>query len=145
MARQFFYVCAGMFLLVLSYQLGAATATAQLGPLLEGASIQAVQDNTFPRASGCVNRIWRWMGESGGTPIEYPFPVPGTSRIVATDPNGLVLLENGDWYKGVSGGWALIGNLAGGGPTHSLHESWGQLKSRYAPNRGTVSKGTDTK
>jgi hypothetical protein len=29
MARKFFYVCAGMFLLALSYHLGASTATAQ--------------------------------------------------------------------------------------------------------------------
>ena len=29
MARKFFYVCAGMFLLALSYHFGASTATAQ--------------------------------------------------------------------------------------------------------------------
>ena len=148
MARKFFYVCAGMLMLALSYHLGASTSSAQGGAVIEGGSIQTVQDNTFPRATACVNRIWRWMGESGGAPIEYPFPVPGTSRIVATDPNGLVLLENGDWYKGSSGGWTLIGNLAGGGPTQALRESWGQVKSRYrttptATPGMTVTPGAD--
>jgi hypothetical protein len=35
-ARKFFYVCAGLFLLALTYHLGASTATAQAGSPISG-------------------------------------------------------------------------------------------------------------
>ena len=68
------------------------------GAVVEGASIEAIELSSFPRATGCVNRRFYWMDESGPRP-SYPVPVPGTQRIVATDPYGTVLLENGDWLK----------------------------------------------
>ena len=37
MARKFFYVCAGMLMLALSYHFGASTATAQQGTSVVGA------------------------------------------------------------------------------------------------------------
>lgn len=39
MAKKFFYVCAGIFLLVGAYALGARSAGAQLGGEVEGASV----------------------------------------------------------------------------------------------------------
>jgi hypothetical protein len=55
---------------------------------------------------------------------------------------------NGDTYEMIpSNGtlaWTHVSNVFGG-PTPAQHESWGQLKSRYAPNGGTVSKGADTR
>lgn len=38
MAKKFFYVCAGVFLLALSYHLGARNATAQTGSMVSGFS-----------------------------------------------------------------------------------------------------------
>jgi len=133
MAKKFFYVCAGLLMLALSYHLGANTATAQGGTVIEGASLQFVAGAPEGnRASACVNRIWRWMGP-GGVPREFPVPVPGSSRIVATDPWQNVLLENGDWFQYSGGAWAYMGNLAGGSPTPAMRETWGQVKARYAP------------
>ena len=40
MAKKFFYVCAGIFLLALSYHFGASTAHAQYGASIVGATIQ---------------------------------------------------------------------------------------------------------
>jgi hypothetical protein len=47
MARKFFYVCAGMFLLALSYHFGAATAIAQ-GP---GNPVVAAGEMTFSNST----------------------------------------------------------------------------------------------
>jgi hypothetical protein len=100
MARKFFYICAGMLMLALSYHFGASTATAQAP----------------------------------------------SNPVVAVQGDGTVYTANGDAYGRVNTStWALVGNVFGGGPTPALHESWGQLKSRYAPNGGTVSKGADTR
>jgi len=129
-AKGFFFVCAGVFLLALSYHLAASSASAQIGALVQGASIQSIAPYTFPRATACVNRVWRWMGESGGLHTGS-VPVPGAAPIVATDPYGTVILENGDWLKFDGSSWVLIGNLVGGGPIPAKQESWGQLKARY--------------
>jgi len=57
-------------------------------------------------------------------------PVPGTLAIVATDPYGTVLLENGDWLKFDGSSWVPIGNLVGA-PTPMQKVTWGAVKSRY--------------
>ena len=73
---------------------------------------------------------------------------PG-NPVVATFAPYSVVTANGDVYYSSSGTalgpWVHGSNVFSGGPTPALHESWGQLKSRYAPNGGTVSKGADTK
>src|SRR5207247_4632791 len=104
------------------------TAQAQVGATIEGASIESTQLNTFPRATCCVNRLYRWLGENGALHDEYPVPVPGIERIVATDPYGTVLLENGDWLKFDGSAWVPVGNLVGA-PTTAQRESFGALKS----------------
>ena len=129
MAKRFFYVCAGILCLAFSLQLAHIAAQAQSGVTVEGACIQSIQDNTFPRATGCVGRLFYWMGENGAThPV--PVPVPGTRRIVATDPYQTVMLENGDWLKFDGNSWVLIGNLVGA-PTATRAETWGGVKARY--------------
>jgi len=129
MARRFFFICAGLLCLAIAFQFGAVSGHAQTGVAVEGASIESVQDNTFPRATGCVSRFFYWIGDNGAT-HQLPVPVPGRERIVATDPYETVLLENGDWLKFDGMAWVLIGNLTGGATaTHS--ETWGRLKARY--------------
>jgi len=132
MARKFFYVCAGLFLLTLAYHLGATSAQAQF--VVDGASVGG---DGIPSAA--VGRTL-YVGVSG-TPV--PVPIPGTSRVIATsDANqGFVLLENGDVFnwQGENNGWVPFRNLFGGA-TPALHESWGSLKSRYAPKSGPTSQ-----
>ena len=126
MARKFFYVCAGIFLLALAYHLGAQSARAQ-GQVLEGPSASAF--------TASINRVL-WYVTSDGTHPVTP-PIPGTSPVVATDggPNtGQVVLANGDCYWKPANGtdWVLYGNLlAGSGPTPAKQGSWGQLKAKY--------------
>ncbi len=129
LARRFFYVCAGLLCLALAFHFGQVAALAQVGATIEGASIESTQSPTFPRATACVNRFWTWMGENG---ILNPtsVPVPGSLRILATDPYGTVVLENGDWLRFDGASWVLIGNLVGGA-TGTQSGTLGQLKAPY--------------
>jgi len=94
MPRKFFYLCAGMFLLALSYHFGASTATAQAS----GSPVVAVTNFAQPAEAHCF----------------------------------LAVTAIGDAYVTTNSGgtWVFSGNVFSG-PTPALHESWGQLKSRY--------------
>lgn len=138
MARKFFYVCAGMFLLALSYHLGVRDAAGQSTPVIEATDYSSGGfDAVFGGAWNLIDT------HTGGVLVSYPLPVQAP---VAGTGNDLVLYKNGDLYihEGSPGAWVLKGNVFGG-PTPALQQSWGQLKSRYAPSGGTASKGADTR
>ena len=130
-AKAFFFVCAGMFLLALGYQLGARSAGAQGGAQIDGAAI-AMSQNPFtdpPRASGVVGRTF-YFWYQGGTHVAGA-PVPGTETVIATEPNyEQVMLANGDMYQSNGDSWTYLGNLLGGA-TATHRQTWGALKARY--------------
>lgn len=138
MARKFFCICAGMFLLALSYHLGARDAAGQSALTLDAWCYDS--GAIYAVFGGAWNQIDR---HTGSVILSYPLPV---SAPVAGTGNCIVVYKNGDLYEneGSPGAWVLKGNILGG-PTPALHESWSQLKSHFAPNGGTVSKGADTK
>jgi len=134
-ARKFFYVCAGMLMLALSYHLGASSATAQIGGPIECAGI------TSGLATGVIGRYVYIMSRSEPVRLLASLPVPGTSRVIACETD-MVVLENGEvwfWSPFSGGEWTLVGNFPGGA-TPALHESWGQVKSRYAPKSAPTSQ-----
>ncbi len=147
MARKFFYVCAGLFLLVCAFAMGASTAS---GQFVVDASDAGVS-NTF---SAVVGRT-AYILEGGHTPAAIA-DIPGTARVIAVgdvSPSALgvgVVLENGDCYYhgdgfgGAAGTWNFQGNVFSGAPTPALHQSWGQVKARYhATPRITVTPGAN--
>ena len=142
-ARKFFYVAAGMFLLALSYHLGADSAKAQAG--LVTVASEATNSNVHVAVVGRTIHFAGTDGEgalSSVTRGSLP-PVPGTGAVVwANAANGtqwfVAILDNGDVYHFIDGsGWVLAGNLVSG-PTPALRQSWGQLKARYAPKSAPV-------
>ena len=124
MARKFFYVCAGMLMLALSYHLGATTATAQAAGSLECASYSG-------------NAAWAVAGHhlyylSNSAPREFVDygPLPNATRAVACGPLGVVL-EDGSVWQSSFGEWVQFGQFPLGGPVPAQQQSWGQLKARY--------------
>ena len=125
-ARAFFYVAAGVFLLALSYNLGARNAAAQVGfeaPEWDYGIVTIVQGRTviIGRPSAAA---------ASGLDLEVLPEPPGTGQIVSA--SGLerrVLLDNCDVYQWY-GGWVFKGNMLSG-PTPAARESFGALKSRY--------------
>lgn len=129
-ARAFLFVCAGVFLLMLSYHLGARNAGAQAGSQV---ALGAINRSFEGGIAAVVNRsiytgtIRPPLDAFGPLP-----PVPGADPIVAVyGPDPTAMLSNGDVYAYSGGGWTLMGNILSGGPTPVQLETWGAVKSRY--------------
>lgn len=125
MAKRFFYVCAGLLCLALTYHLGARRSSAQAGLGIEGGNL-----GTWNTCA--VGRTFYY--QVGG--LFVPEPIPGTDRVVATGGAPVrVMLENGDVYVypgDPSGGssWQFVGNMIGS-PISVEPSSWGSVKARY--------------
>src|SRR5438132_215026 len=124
-AKRFFYVCAGIFLLAVAYHLGARSATAQ------GSLAECVGFDDYS-GSAIINReLWVALNTS---PIRVEKvlggPVPGTARVVACGYKGVVL-ENGEVYRNPGGGWEDQGTFPFSGVTAATQETWGGVKARY--------------
>jgi len=127
-----FLVALSFFLFAAGYRLLAVPpAHAQISAGIDGASIQGVPGLPAAfRASGVVGRTF-YLLDGDGVQHTYDVPIPGTERVIASDPGYInVLLENGDLLKFTGTDWALIGNLLGGATATST-ETWGRLKARY--------------
>ena len=137
-AKKFFYICAGLFLLALSFQMGVRVATAQTGSAIDGGAFAWVTGLASGwRFSGVEGRSFHAM-EPGGRRYDPSEPIPGTARIIATDPAGFsVMLENGDVYQYGGSGWNSVGNLLGGAISVERH-TLGQLKARFRDPAATI-------
>jgi hypothetical protein len=155
MARKFFYVCAGMFLLALSYHLGASTATAQasgnpvVGGFQESGQTGVITANgdelEFLSSSGEAGTWIRAGNVFAGTSVS---PVNNPVAAAWTGPIGDgVATAGGDVFHGHLGGvWTYQGNALSSVPTPTIRESWGQVKARYhASPAMTVTPGADSR
>jgi hypothetical protein len=76
---------------------------------------------------------------------------PGNPVVALIGPGaaftGAAITANGDVYStsisALDHGWTFRANIFNGGATPALQESWGQLKSRYAP-KSTPAPSTPT-
>lgn len=133
MAKRFFYVCAGLFLLLSSYQFGARSAQGQGGNRVVVGGLAG-----FDTGSGGQNEpigvdqsgLIRFMGLPPLNP-----PRPGTITAIEGTPGGggrmLVLYDDGDVYLHDAAAWTYRGNLLESGPTAGQSQSWGAVKDRY--------------
>ena len=125
-ARAFFFVCAGLFLLVLAYHLGAQSARAQSGGSIECAAL----DNTTAAAviGGHYYRQTRTQGV-----FSVASPVPGP--VAACGCNLNVLLQDGRFFESQDGlGWTQVGALPAS-PVPTSQQTWGSVKAKYATPR----------
>jgi hypothetical protein len=135
MARKFFYICAGMCLLAVTFQLGARSVGAQgVGSYVVG----SFDVDTDPLVIDAGGNMWMmgWSNSRGVHIGPVPLPRPGIVLAASVSVGGpdtydaRVLYDNGDAYVHNSTNWQYVGNVVGG-PTPATHESWGQLKDRY--------------
>lgn len=107
MARKFFYVCAGMFLIALSYHLGARDAAGQSNP-----GVQAFSNESGGMFAVVDGSYIQFDPHSGGRFVTLPLPVSGP--VVGTG-NFVVVYRTGDVYVheggAATGAWVLKGNL----------------------------------
>jgi hypothetical protein len=103
-AKRFFFISAGIFMLALAYHLGASSATAQVGSAITGCS--------FGSGPGewCVMTANGDVYVRGGICTSCPGSMDNSPPAVR------------------------VGNFWGGlGPTPATRESFGQLKVKYRP------------
>lgn len=135
-AKRFFFACAGLFLLALSYHLGASTATAQAGSpsivgvawrLADGHAYAAASDGSIFATPGyCA--AWTRVGQlpAGEVPTE----------VLDGDVGGSmdVMCASGNAYT-VTGSFPSIGlvlcSSIYSSPTPATRSTWGNLKARY--------------
>jgi len=131
-ARGFFFICAGLLMLSVAYNLGASSAVAQSTPTVFGI------DMGGNSGMAVMGRTIYWLSESG-TSSALP-SVPGSSPIAAIGAQGLgssggavAVLQNADVYRfdTVSSSWQRTGNILSSGPIPTTKSSWGEVKARF--------------
>ena len=107
-AKAFLFVCAGIFLLALSYHLGATNAT-------------AAKPGTFYQCFGLgahgsygVKDRFLYRADPAGPAYRYSLPVPGTATpIECGESAGIeaVILDNGEVWLWDGGSWRSGGSF----------------------------------
>jgi len=124
-ARAFFGVAAGVFLLMLSFHLGAQSVRAQSGPFFRvlnpGNSLVIETGGQIFYLDKSSPPIWR-------QPSSVP-PVPA-STLVAGDGVAYIAEDGTVWWPISESAWQSL-PLPGSGPVSPQRESFGALKSRY--------------
>jgi hypothetical protein len=114
------------------------------------------QDVPHPKLEVCVKNFFYLCAALLCLSLAFHFgyataraQAPGNPVAAALNP-GIIVTANGDVYADPNlitpsnaTGWQHVANVFSGGPTPAMRESWGQLKSSYAP-KPTLAPGTPT-
>ena len=134
MAKKFFYACAGLFLLGLSYHAGAGSVAAQTsGQVVAGGDSWAfLSDGTVYRHAFVANGMGPWV-------LAGHLAAPG--GVVGVSTSGFysggvafvrVLMDDGAfWEFRESGESIFLNSIFGTTPTATVPQTWGQVKDRY--------------
>lgn len=136
MVRKFFYACAGLMCLAMTFAAGAQTAHGQMSGL-QGTNV----GNAYGLVTAVVNGTLVKCPASGGVEVVAPLPVGGTVVSTGFYPTlyggYLVVYDNGDVYyrdQTIYGdtSWHHLANLvSAAGPTTTKLSTFGALKARY--------------
>jgi len=134
MAKKFFFVCAGLFLLAGAYAMGARNAGAFGGGQVVVGSFDPDTD-----ALGIDQGGQMWMLSHNGAHMgPITLPKPGTV-VAATGANvgnatfdADVLYADGDAFHYDRTAWRYVGNVfVGSGPIPNAEQTLGGIKARY--------------
>ena len=134
MAKKFFFVCAGLLALALTYHLGAQSVSAQgVGRYVVG----SFDPDSDPLVIDSAGRMWM-MGRANSPGVQVgpvPLPKPGTvleatASVVGGTFEAFVLYDDGEAYHFDRSSWQYLGNVAEGA-TEAGRASWGSMKARY--------------
>jgi hypothetical protein len=166
-ARKFFYVCAGLLMLALSYHVGARTAGAA-APVAQPSEVAVLQgtttsaqviplpvyaDGTQALESECSWDVTfvNFQGSACCGPASYTwcYTADGFYNTFETDAflnahRGRVIncdnVPNPASPSDVVVHYFIIAVRGAAQPTPTARSSWGQLKSRYAPSHAPTSQ-----
>ena len=141
MAKKFFYVCAGLFVMALAFAAGASMVRAQSSGIVTSWVGQSGQSGAYV-AVAVLGRSLVYSAQGAvpgvlGSPASTP-PVPGSAAIISvgvtarSDVPFMAMLETGEVYEYNNGSaqWSYAGGVLGA-PTPATSATWGQVKDRY--------------
>lgn len=134
MAKQFFYGCAGLLMLALTFHLGAATAQSQVGNELVDTAWRQADGHAY--AVTRSGEVWANPGYCGTWTLVGHLPAGCVPACVLDGLVGGSLdigCENGDFYT-VQGSLPniqlVLCSSLHGTPVTSRNTTWGTLKAR---------------
>ena len=151
-AKRMFYVSCSILALTIAYQLGVTSAHGQASGTIQDADDPGLGSYVVTSSGAVYSALYgsnlaltpRWTLK-GTIPTGSPVVRIQGAGTTATGVDVVHAFDaNGDFFVSADAGrtWARRGNVFGG-TTPALRETWGELKSRYAPNRGTSRQGAD--
>jgi hypothetical protein len=151
LAKRMFYVSCSILALTIAYQLGVTAAHGQASGTLQDADDPGLGSYVVT-SSGTVYFALYGSNLAVAPRWSLKGTIPTSAPVVriqgaGTTASGIDVVHafdaNGDFFVSADAGrtWVRRGNVFGG-PTPGLRETWGQLKSRYAPDPGTAQPQT---
>ena len=148
--RRMLYVSCSILALTIAYQLGVTAVHGQASGTILDADDPGLGSYVVTSSGAVYSALYgsnlaltpRWSLK-GTIPTNAPIVrIQGAGTTAAGVDVVHAFDANGDFFVSADAGstWARRGNVFGG-TTPALRETWGELKSRYAPNRGTAQPG----
>jgi hypothetical protein len=136
MAKRFFYVCAGLLMLTLAYQLGASVALGGVqgviptetalasGPCDNGTELPlpTYRDGTTALESECTFMV---------IPRQVSSATSSFNRFYAVGRTVHIEWDGQPWGPGIGASYVVIATRGVSGPTATSTQSWGAVKARY--------------
>jgi hypothetical protein len=169
MARRFFYICAGMLMLALSYHFGASTAGAQSAGIAAPSEVAALSGllrngetiplPTYADGTTALESECRWivspaidfggaswcLAADGSYGNIFDVQYAATSSFFTAHRGRVVNCPTSNVPQEAVN-FLIIATRGASQPTTALHQSWGQVKALYHPTPGmTVTPGADTR
>ena len=147
-ARKFFYVCAGMFLLSCAFHLGLTTASAQspANPEVAVLSGSVGEDESLPLpkyrdGTQALPSECQWIVSQGHVALtRFENPILNCEAQASNVGPVLSSLTPDDPNDRSRANYMIIAVRGATLPTPTQQQSWGQLKSRYAPSHAPTSQ-----
>jgi hypothetical protein len=131
-AKSYCYACAGIFLLVAAWTMGAQHARANVHPN-NGSHVLAMttQDSSaFPWALRSDGTLWHYGGNTWNEVPSYPVPPELLSRIIFFPGNQLCTSDGQMWNR-TGSGWQPLGDPLPLGTVDVESSTWSDLKDGY--------------
>jgi hypothetical protein len=126
--KKFFYACAAILCLVLTYHFGATNAQGQTP-----STIRFLGMHTYGPYVAAYGKVWLLKGDHWEqSPTDLPVPIDQVVSYCEPDGNTAnVVSSSGEGFQSNANGPWISRGFIPGGPTPANQQTWGQVKAHY--------------